>query len=381
MIINRSFWPVNAVIGEAMLKLAEEVNKNGYSVFVVFQDKGKIKEELKKAKRGEGISFYPVKALTNSASRLILRIIDNLFFTFLVLINLLRIRPNKIYVSTDPPIFIPFVTMLYCRICGANYVYHLQDIHPEATNVVIKIPKILFNLLKSIDTLTLKHAKSLITITEEMAQEIQIRSNKNFPIHILSNPAISFNNINLNKPKIAGFSFCGNAGRLQRIPLVLNAIESYIKQGGKMRFTFAGGGIYKQKLEEFTKKFKQFKYYGLVNPEKASKITSKYTWSLLPIEDEVTKYAFPSKTSSYVYSKTKILAICSQGTSVANWVKKKKVGLVISPKIDVLVRTFFNIERGIYDIKIDELLYERLNSELGLDIFVSTLYRIILEQT
>ena len=27
MIINRSFWPVNAVIGEAMLKLAEEVNK------------------------------------------------------------------------------------------------------------------------------------------------------------------------------------------------------------------------------------------------------------------------------------------------------------------------------------------------------------------
>ena len=74
---------------------------------------------------------------------------NSIFFAFWVIKELLRIRPDKIYVSTDPPVFVPFLIMLFCRLFGGSYVYHLQDIHPEAAGVVIPIHRWLFE--KSFD--------------------------------------------------------------------------------------------------------------------------------------------------------------------------------------------------------------------------------------
>ena len=207
-IIARTFWPVYPVIGEALLRFAEDAVTCGHSVSVIMQDNTGIKGELAEAGRGNGIQFYPAKALTTSASRISYRVYDAFFFMFWVLAVLLWVRPNKIYVSTDPPVIIPFFVMLYSRLSGAEFVYHLQDIHPEATNAAMPLNKWLFYTLVKIDALSMRKAHCLITITEEMAGEIRSRSGTNVPIHILDNPSISFDEIDTTKPKIAGFVFC-----------------------------------------------------------------------------------------------------------------------------------------------------------------------------
>ena len=53
----------------------------------------------------------------------------------------------------------------------------------------------------------MRKAKCLITITEQMATEIRSRSGTLVPIHVLDNPAVSFDGIDTTKPKIEGFSF------------------------------------------------------------------------------------------------------------------------------------------------------------------------------
>ena len=58
-------------------------------------------------------------------------------------------------------------------------------------------------------------------------------------------------------------------------------------------------------------------YHGIVSSTDADSIVSEYEWALLPIEDEITQYAFPSKISSYVCSGAKILSICSENTNIA----------------------------------------------------------------
>ena len=92
--------------------------------------------------------------------------------------NLIITRPKKIYVSTDPPLTVPFIVFIYSKIFKASYVYNIQDIHPEITNIVVKLNPLLFSFLKKVDGLVMRHASSIITITQTMKDEIIPRSNK-----------------------------------------------------------------------------------------------------------------------------------------------------------------------------------------------------------
>ena len=71
---------------------------------------------------------------------------------------LLKTRPRHVYVSTDPPVLVPFIVMLYARLFGASYTYHLQDIHPEATNVVMPVNRVLFRILRWMDGAVMRRA-------------------------------------------------------------------------------------------------------------------------------------------------------------------------------------------------------------------------------
>jgi len=96
-----------------------------------------------------------------------------------------------------------------------------------------------------------------------------------------------------------------------------------------------------------SKKYTDIEYSGLVDAKKANELTLGYEWALLPIDDEVTKYAFPSKTSSYVSCGVKILSICSNHTSVAKWVLNNNYGVNSLPNVDDLVAVLFEIENGL----------------------------------
>lgn len=376
-IINRSFWPLYPVVGEALLRFAEGAANREHSVSVIMQDRGDIKAELRDAARGKGVRFYPVKGVANSASGILLRICEVLFFMLWVVAVLIWVRPSRVYISTDPPIVIPFVVMLYSQLFGAKYIYHLQDIHPEAANIILPVNKWIYKLLLGIDSISMRKATRLVTITDQMAEEIQLRSETTAPIFVLNNPSVSFDGIVTNKPKILGFSFCGNVGRFQRVPLILDAIETYFKRGGRLEFHFAGGGLYANHLKNFSAKFPRFHYYGLVSSTEAAQINANYTWALLTIEDEVTRFAFPSRLSSYVYSGANILAVCGDRTSVAQYVNANRVGLVVKPDMEAIIKSFFEIEKG----STQDLSYteprDALKAGLGFEAFVETLDRVV----
>ncbi|QSP94469.1 glycosyltransferase [Marinobacter salinisoli] len=378
-IINRSFWPVYPVIGEALLRFAENAACQ-LRVSVILQDHADIRSALSQQGRGKGVAFYPCKAWTTSASGIARRIVDAAFFMIWVMGVLLWNRPRKVYVSTDPPVLVPFIVMVYAKLFRASYVYHLQDIHPEATNVVVPVNRLIYRCLRWIDGLVMRQASRLITITREMADEICRRSGTHADVVVLSNPAVSFEGVNPVSTKRRGFSFCGNAGRLQRIPLLVDAIERYLDAGGSLEFAFAGGGVFAPALERLANQYSQVHYYGLISATEAAQLNANYEWALLPIEDEVTRYAFPSKSSSYVFSGAFILAVCGEQTSVAEWVTSNRLGLVVEPEAGALANTFARIEEG--SIETDDLDSDRSELKRGLsfECFIEQLSHNILDR-
>ena len=366
------------MIGEALLQLAERSAQVGHRVTVIMQDHVGVKGELARSQRGAGIRFLPLKALTSSASNLFLRGLDAAFFSVWVLLTLVWIRPQKVYVSTDPPILVPFLVMVYARLFRAEFIYHLQDIHPEATNVVMPLPDWILKFLVFIDSITMRRATCLITITEVMANEIRSRSQTQVKIIVLDNPAVSFRRIDTSKAKVRGFSFCGNAGRLQRIPLLLTAFANYYDNGGQLPCVFAGGGVYADALREFSGRYPLFEYRGLVSSYEAAQINVDMEWALLPIEDEVTRFAFPSKSSSYVLAGAKILAICGVQTSVAHWIDQHGVGLVVEPESQLIASVLFAIDAGRKGESISTCDQAELKSKLECGVFVTRLIDVVI---
>ncbi len=377
IIINRSFWPIYPVIGEALLRFAER-HAQEHDIGVILQDHANIREKLTEFQRGKNVNFYPCKAWSISGSSVARRALDSIFFMAWVFIILIWKRPSKIYISTDPPVLVPFIVCIYSKIFKANFIYHLQDIHPEATNVVIKLKPWLFKFLQKIDAISMRQAEHLITITEEMAHEIKTRSHTKKQIFILSNPSIAFDDVITNKDKEPGFVFCGNAGRLQRIPLLISSIKKYVNQGGILKFIFAGGGVYAEDLKNLANELpKNVIYHGLISPTQAAQLNYNYEWALLPIEDEVTRYAFPSKSSSYVFSGAKIIAICSKETSVAQWILKNNLGIIIEPSIDSICDIFSKIEKQQLSTNIFDINRDELKKQLSFDVFLNKLSKLI----
>lgn len=378
LIINRSFWPTYPLLGDALLKISEEVSKS-IKTGVVFQKQKNFQKQIKLNKRGNKVNFFPSLFSINSDANFFERIIDTIFFLIWVIICLIRTRPKKIYISTDPPIVIPFFVSIYCLIFKAKFIYHIQDIHPEATDAIYKINKFILKILRGIDNFVINRASILITLNDTMEYQIRKRSDTKKKIIIIENPSCKFELKNFNSKKKRGFTFIGNLGRMQRIPLICDAINHYCNSGGKLTFAFVGGGIYSSYLNDLANNCKLVKYYGFKDIEEASMINASYEWALLPIEDKVTNFSFPSKVSSYVYCGAKILAICSKTTSVAKFVKNYDLGIVVEPTVEKLADIFFSIEYEKLDVSFVDLERKELKKKLDFEFFVDNIKSLILK--
>lgn len=371
VVINRTLWPKYSIISTALLNLLEKKLNSNTKVALVAQCNNHNKADLHKSKRSIGIKFFLAKAFSNSSSSLMIRIFDSLFFMLWVSILLIITRPKNVYISTDPPLIVPFIVALYSKFSSSKFIYHVQDIHPEATNLFVNINIFLLNILKKIDNFTLCRASKIITLNEEMKLQIILRSKTKKEIKIISNPSVPHNSLKLIKKK--GFFFTGNLGRFQRIPLLLDAINEYSKKGGILKFIFIGGGIYANKILEQSKNNPLVKYFKKMPFLKAKIIAENYEWALAPIDDQITKFAFPSKLSTYACTGAKILAICGEQTSVAQWTQDNRLGVAVKPKIEDLVEIFFQIEKQTLQDTFIDLERYQLKKDLSLDKFVNNL--------
>jgi len=371
-IVNRSFWPHNQVIGEALLRFAELVSEV-HSVCIITQSRENLREALNNAGRGAGVCISACSAHTDSSSGIVKRALEAIYFMIWTLFSLMKARPAKVYVATDPPVLVPFIVYIYCTLFRAEYYYHLQDIHPEAANIVVPLHPWIFGMLRWMDNYTMQHAAALITLSEDMKDFIRCRSQAKVPIRLLDNPSFHVDMRNDKEP-LKDVVFCGNAGRLQRMPLLMTAIRSYLQSGGKLNFTFVGGGLYTPQLEELANAYDQVEYLGYLPAATASEIVTHHRWALLPIDDEVTRYAFPSKSSSYVLAGCGVLAICGGETSVARWVNSNYVGISCEPEHDALVACFRSLESMDNE---NFIAKEQLLKRLEISSFVDRLKAII----
>ena len=343
MIITRDFWPQTAAIGDTLLALARESSLRVNTSVITMSNKAIASIANKMDDQTYDINFHVAKPLTTSETNLLFRIFEIFYFMFFVLFYLFLKKPDKVYISTNPPLFVPFIVALFCRLFNKKLYYHIQDIHPEASKLVLNLPNFIFYLLKKLDTWTINNVEAIITLTNEMKETIANRGCQT-KVFLIENPSKT---VGIDRGNfINGIVFSGNAGRLQEMDVILPSIEQYLNDGGRLPFTFLGSGVHSKKLLDMSKNFQNFNFLGYVNGDSALKIANEHKWALLPIKGDALKYAYPSKLASYISAGCNLLCVTDIKSSLALLVKKNKIGIVVEPDVNQLINVFKQIENG-----------------------------------
>ena len=383
IIIMRTFWPVSPVVGESMLCVAENLSKKS-NCRVITQNQANLYEDLQASNRGNLVKFSAVYAFSNSSSNIIVRLIDLIWFSAAVSVLLVWHRPRVIYVATDPPLLVPIIVAICSKLFGARYVYHVQDIHPEASRIVftvlrIKLLRWIYISLRWLDAIVVRNAAAIITLTSEMGMTLAERYSDNFlPITYISNPSAKIPTEYISVKY--DFSFVGNAGRLQLLPMIITALRLYLSEGGAGKFAFAGGGVMSKELEKLSNDYpKNVIYFGKVPVAAATEITLGSSWAMLPIDDKVCRYAFPSKAATYAMAKRNILAICGKNTSVGYWVSRNQLGIVIPPDVNSITAFLKKFDKTRNDVQITVAQPKEFYESISNEHFVKNVTEIVIQ--
>ena len=220
-IINRDLGEHAGAIGVGLTDFATNMALAGNVQIITSSNSS----DLVKLSQNSKIRLSHVKSLTSSSSNIFMRLLEIFYFSMFVILNLWKTKPKIIYVTSNPPIIIPFLVYIFCSLYKIKYIYHVQDIHPEATNIILKLPQLIIKFVKYVDTLTLKNADIVITLNQDMKNTLLERT-PSIRVILLDNPALKLNLQESRLCKINGAIFCGNAGRLQNMEVLLNAIDT-----------------------------------------------------------------------------------------------------------------------------------------------------------
>jgi glycosyltransferase involved in cell wall biosynthesis len=209
-----------------------------------------------------------------------------------------------------------------------------MDIYPE--RLIEKLPilkNFFYRLLLPIDKYILQNSSKVITISNDMFEEI-VEKRKLKP----ENVSIVYNWINIeeeydfeSKKSDENFKFLylGNIGPAAGLQ---NAIDAFSKfNNSPINLTIAGSGSEKDKLQAYVNRnqlknidFKEVPH-GMV-----FKMQSNADVLLLPMQKGLGKVLLPSKFTSYLFSSKPILAITDKNCEIDKLINEFRCGWVIA---------------------------------------------------
>ncbi|MBG9375343.1 WcaI family glycosyltransferase [Panacibacter sp. DH6] len=189
------------------------------------------------------------------------RVLHDLSFAiaaFFKVFALLFSRKYDVVINVSPPLIPGLIAIMYKKLRGAKFVYHIQDLQVDAANDLEMIKsKRLINVLFGIERLILKQADYVSSISPGMIKKIKSKVNKDIVFFPNWSDTSFFYPINDKVSLKADFGFqpsdiialySGAIGEKQGLEAILHAASKLQNVSG-LKFVICGSGPYREKLE------------------------------------------------------------------------------------------------------------------------------------
>lgn len=354
--INRFGAPDHSATSQILSDLAFSLSARGLVVHIITsrQRYDDASAALPNRDRINGVEFHRVWTARFGRDNLALRFFDYLTFYFTAAWRLWRLaRPDDIIVvMTDPPLFSVAAAPI-ARLRGCHLVNWLQDVFPEAAEVLGVggwMGQILFKPLRFLRNLSLKAAQANVVLGDRMAKHLRLEgapSNTIVTIPNWSDGALvtpiptSANALRkhwgLNGQFVVGYS--GNLGRAHELDAILEAMallqdgKGPYSGGQEIVFLFIGGGALQNRLrqEAASRGLHNFRVEEYQPAERLAESLSAADVHLVSLRPEFEGLIVPSKLYGVLAAGRPALFIGDADGEASRVLRNADCGMSVSP--------------------------------------------------
>lgn len=372
------FIPEKASGLELVNDLIESFIKNGFKVdlYTPIPTRGISKEIRKKySKKPLKIEHLYENRLTIHRMSLwkerknpISRTIRYLIFSFQCLIIGLIKPADLIFAGSGPPTM-GFVGGLLSKITKKKFVYNVQDIFPDSllNSSNSQILKLIIKIGKKMEYFSYKNSNLIITISNEMKNNISNKTENREKIHAIKNwvntdniipiPRVYnrlFDKFNLDRGKFY-VTYAGNIGYAQGIEYIIEGAK-LLTNFTNIEFILIGNGSEEDKIAKkiVENNILNVKMFPLQNHDMISEVYSLGNVSIVASIPGTGKSGMPSKTGLIMSTGTPIVGLFDDNSEFNEIINESKSGYSIYPNNS---KKFAEIIKNLY---FDEELCKQL---------------------
>ena len=250
--------------------------------------------------------------------------------------------------ATIPPVVNGLCGLLAAKLTRAQFVYHLQDIYPEIGSAggLWRQSSLRHRVLLALDSFTCRHANRCIVLSQDMADALVQRGVDAANLDIINNfMLVNFDAAQDQSPDASGQTpdqslpdtqdrfrvvFAGNLGRFQGLEPLLQAYLDLPSLHDRLELHFLGEGAAMQSLVTLAAAHPRVFFHGHRPFEQASALMALCDAGIVSIQPDIYRYAYPSKTLSYLGQGLPVLALVEQESALAREVVNLQLGVSAS---------------------------------------------------
>ena len=356
LLIGGNFSPEPTGIGKYNGEMMQWLANNGYECAVVttypYYPQWKLRAPYKSHKwykkenhpvEGSGkLTVYrcPHYIPANPTGKT--RVLHDLSFSiaaFIKVFTLLFSKKYDVVINVSPPLIPGLIAVMYKKLKGAKFVYHIQDLQVDAAKDLEMIKsKSLINILFGIERLILKQADCVSSISPGMIKKIKSKINKDVVFFPNWSDTSFFYPI-ADKPSLKtafGFQpndiialYSGAIGEKQGLEAILHAANKLQHVSG-LKFVICGSGPYKEKLESManTMHLKNLFFMPLQPLEMFNRFLNMADIHLVIQKVNAGDLVMPSKLTNILAVGGLALVTANAGTSLFDLISEHNMGIL-----------------------------------------------------
>lgn len=345
VVIHRHFWPDTPPYASMLRAIAERWSAEGADVTVLTaQPSYTSAAGIRRRPRMERLGDLYVRRV---------RVIDEAKFRAGKMINLIGFpiqiagmligtrHADLVMCSTAPQVLLGTAASVVAKARGAKFVYHCMDVHPEIGRLSGEFSNpLVYRALMKLDTATMRRADAVVVLSEDMRQAALDRDPAlEDRVVVLNNFALpDFDDVDAEPPLpppsegTLRICFTGNVGRFQRLSEVVDALADIDRD---VELVFMGDGRAKPELERRAEQLDQHSRLHVTflphgSPVRARALMAQSHLGLVSLQPDVVRYAYPSKTATYLCEDLPVLALCDESSELARTVTDERIGWAAS---------------------------------------------------
>ena len=326
------FYPEYISSAQLPFDTAKALRKVGYSVDVLcgYPREYLDGDHIPADETVEGIHIHRLKYIQLDRSGFLGRIVNYFSFTFMVLLNLPKLRSYRsIVVYSNPPV-LPWIVSWAKALFGTKLVFVAYDLYPEVATVTQTLGEgnPICKLMNHINRCICRRADRIVALSSEM--KAYILAHRDYPenaVKIIPNwyadhgpmaPDRENNPFRQVTKDRFTVSYFGNMGTMQDMQTILQAVRELRDED--VFFLFAGHGNKMEALRDTVQAegIDNIKIYPFLHGQDFQNALEISDCALVTLVQGATGLCVPSKTYSYMMRGIPLLAVMDEGDIVSD---------------------------------------------------------------